>query len=78
MQRIAGFWKGRYEVFWGIHYEITEKGPNWHLHILLNTVDLKTGNRLNLSKKLWRRFKEETTRTWEKAMQSEKDSVARR
>ena len=78
LQKIVGFWKNRYEIYWGIHSEMTENGPNWHLHILLNTVDLKTGNRLNLSKKLWRKFKEETTKTWERALQSEKESVARR
>ena len=78
LKKIVGFWKDRYELYWGVHYKVTEKGPNFHLHILLNTVDLKTGNRLNLNKKLWRKFKEETTKTWERALQSEKESVDRR
>jgi hypothetical protein len=78
IKRIVGFWKNRYQVYWAIHYNLKETGPNFHLHILLNTVDLKTGNRLNLNKKLWRKFKEETTKTWERALQSEKESVARR
>lgn len=71
MRRIVGFWKERYQIFWGIHYRVTEKGPNYHLHVLLNTVDLKTGNRLNLNNKLWWQFKENTTEIWEKAIQEE-------
>ena len=53
MKRIVGFWKNRHQVYWGIHYNLKETGSNFHLHILLNTVDLKTGNRLNLTNKLW-------------------------
>ena len=78
IKRIVGFWKNRYQLYWGVHFNLKETGPNFHLHILLNTVDLKTGNRLNLNKKLWRKFKEETTKTWERALQSEKESAARR
>lgn len=71
MKRIVGFWKERYQIFWGIHYKVTEKGPNYHIHILLNTVNLKAGKRLNLNNGLWRNFKENTTKIWEKAMQEE-------
>ena len=78
MKRIVGFWKERYQIFWGVHYKITEKGPNYHLHILLNTVNLKTGNRLNLNNKLWWEFKENTTKLWNDAMKNEQISNVRR
>lgn len=71
MKRIVGFWKERYQIFWGVHYKITEKGPNYHLHILLNTVDMKTGKRLNMSNKLWWKFKKNTTKIWGNAMKDE-------
>lgn len=72
MKKIVGFWKERYQLFWGVHYKVTEKGPNFHIHILLNTVNLKTGNRLNLNNKLWWEFKENTTEIWTNAIQEEK------
>ena len=77
IRRIVGFWKNRYQVYWGVHYNLKETGPNFHLHILLNNVDLKTGNRLNLTNKLWRQFKVETTKTWEKALKSGENSKTR-
>ena len=40
---IAFFFKDEYQVIWCIHYKATERSF-YHIHFILNSVHLKTGN----------------------------------
>ena len=68
MMRIAGFWKDQYQIFWGVHHNVTEKGENYHVHIMLNSVNMKTGRRINITKKTWKKFVKSANRTWNEAV----------
>ena len=59
-------WKGRFQVCWGYHHEnVGTPQENFHLHMMVNTVDMKTGKRLDLDYKRWRKFKKNAKRKWE-------------
>lgn len=65
VNKIVGIWKGRFQVCWGFHHKIIGTAKeNFHLHLLVNTVDMKTGNRLNLDYRRWRKFKNNVKRKW--------------
>ena len=65
-EKIIGIWEGRFQVCWGYHHEnIGTPKENFHLHVIVNSVDLKTGKRLDLNYKRWRKFKKNAKRKWE-------------
>ena len=34
--RTVGQWKGRFQMFYGMHYEVNDEGkPNYHLHLMV-------------------------------------------
>ena len=68
MMRIAGYWKDQYQIFWGVHHNVTETGENYHIHIMLNSVNMKTGRRINITKKKWKKFVKSANRTWSEAV----------
>lgn len=66
VEQIVGVWKGHFQVCWGYHHKnIGTHQENFHLHIMVNSVDLKTGKRLDLNYKRWRKFKKNVRRRWE-------------
>lgn len=66
VERIVGIWKGRFQICWGYHHEhIGTPKENFHLHIMVNSVDMKTGKRLDLNYKRWWKFKKNVKRKWE-------------
>lgn len=66
VEKIVGIWKGRFQVCWGYHHEnVGTPRENFHLHLMVNSVDMKTGKRLDLDYKRWRKFKKNAKRKWE-------------
>ena len=64
--RTVGIWKDRYQMFYGIHYEVNENGmPNYHLHLMVNSVDMITGNKMDLKLRDWVKFCKQTRRIWQ-------------
>ena len=64
--RTIGQWKGRYQMFYGMHYEVNDEGkPNYHLHLMVNSVDLITGRKIDLKPKEWKKFCKQTKRIWQ-------------
>lgn len=65
-EKIIGIWEGRFQVCWGYHHKnVGTYKENFHLHIMVNSVDLKTGKRLDLNYRRWRKFKKNVRRKWE-------------
>lgn len=77
VEQVVGIWKGRYQICWGFHHKNKgSKKENFHLHILVNTVDMKNGKRLDLNYKRWNKFKKNATKKWETIMSQEKSTIA--
>lgn len=65
IERSVNFWKRRYQLFWGVHCVPDKEGnDNWHVHLVLNSVDMTTGNKINISGKLMRKFKKGVKELW--------------
>lgn len=77
IERTVGFWKERYQMYYGVHYHENDKGePNFHIHIMLNTVNMKNGGKMDSDLHDWYTFCKKTRRTWEKALKEEISSGA--
>lgn len=64
--RTIGQWKNRFQMFYGMHYEVNDSGqPNYHLHLMLNSVDMRTGRKMDLKLKEWIKFCKKTRRIWQ-------------
>ena len=65
-EQIVGIWKGHFQVCWGYHYEnIGTPEENFQLHILVNSIDIKTGKRLDLNYTRWNKFKRNVQKKWD-------------
>lgn len=77
VEQIVGVWKGHFQVCWGYHHKnIGTPQENFHLHIMVNSIDLKTGKRLDLNYKRWRQFKKNVRRKWETMIAQNNYAVA--
>ena len=65
IERSVGFWKRRFQLFWGVHCVSDKNGDdNWHVHLVLNSVDMVNGKKIDISGKLIRKFKKEIKDLW--------------
>ena len=65
IEKTLGFWREHYQFFWGMHCKITTKGTeNYHIHVILNSVDFVTGNKLDISMDLRKKFQRYARRMW--------------
>ena len=66
IRRTVGFWKDRYQLFWGVHHNHpNEEKENFHIHLAINSVNMINGNKVNITKKTFRKFKKAAKRIWE-------------
>lgn len=75
IERTVGYWKKKYQLFWGVHCAPTkiEGRFNWHVHLMLNNVDMMTGNRLKITNKVKRDFEKHITKIWKEVDRIEAD-----
>lgn len=66
IERAVGFWKRKYQLYWGVHYAPTKEDGrmNWHIHLMLNNIDMVTGNRVKVTKKDRQEFQKQAKRIW--------------
>lgn len=71
--KIVGFWKKKYQVFYGVHDHMNDKGePNWHIHIFISLTDLTTGNKGDILNETLLKFKRKAERVIKKTMERER------
>lgn len=75
--RTLGQWKDRYQMYYGMHYEVNDEGfPNYHLHLMVNSVDMITGKKMDLKRKEWKKFCKQTKRIWQEVVDANNNAQA--
>ena len=69
--RMLKFYALNYQIFYGVHYNDEPGKENYHVHVLLNSVNMRNGKKIDISNKVRKKFKKQATRIWKYAILNE-------